>query len=379
MDESEDDTDRDERDFDLPPPELSSEEFLQWRSPRFGNSNPSEMSNPLWNWLVLSKLDAYNANNRFKGPDSFSVGPMWCFHRFGMSRTPLPDGRVVHIAGEHEDHYDPDFHIYNDVIVRHPNGDVQVYGYPKEVFPPTDFHTATLADQSIVVIGSLGHPESRQPGVTPVAVLDLSTFEMRQVPTDGVSPGWISNHSAEYKPEEGHIVIRNGERHCGDDKPARLNVDEWVLDINAWTWSRRTKQEWTQWWLVRKDRRRNHLWDVRQLAWYESVGWQKELDEQGAKLIDQLGALPDLALLGSLYRPWSGIELLPEEEDSFGIHTVKADTFELRIDEHDGFGITILGKGSLAAGQWDTWLQSTLTSLHLLEGQPWEAIQLETS
>jgi len=56
----------------------------------------------------------------------------------------LPDGREVLIAGEHEDYYDPDFFIYNDVVVRAPDGKFAIYGYSKEAFPPTDFHTATL-------------------------------------------------------------------------------------------------------------------------------------------------------------------------------------------------------------------------------------------
>jgi hypothetical protein len=59
--------------------------------------------------------------------------------------------------GEHEDHYDPDFFIHNDVVVRTPDGEVAIYGYPTEVFLPTDFHTATLLPASIVLIGSLGY------------------------------------------------------------------------------------------------------------------------------------------------------------------------------------------------------------------------------
>ena len=45
-------------------------------------------------------------------------GPVWCFSRFGTSLTELPDGRFVQIGGEHEDFYDPDFCIYNDVTVQ---------------------------------------------------------------------------------------------------------------------------------------------------------------------------------------------------------------------------------------------------------------------
>jgi len=68
-----------------------------------------------------------------RGPSSFSVGPAWCFERFGKSETTLPEGRVVHIAGEHEDHYDPDFYIYNDVIVIGRDGSIAITGYPREI------------------------------------------------------------------------------------------------------------------------------------------------------------------------------------------------------------------------------------------------------
>ena len=51
-----------------------------------------------------------------KYPD-WPFGPVWCFNRFGGTVTKLPDGCFVHIGGEHEDFYDPDFCIYNDVIV----------------------------------------------------------------------------------------------------------------------------------------------------------------------------------------------------------------------------------------------------------------------
>jgi hypothetical protein len=50
--------------------------------------------------------------------------PVFCFRRFGRTETKLPNGRIVYIGGEHEDIYDPDLNIYNDVVVfvnRHGN------------------------------------------------------------------------------------------------------------------------------------------------------------------------------------------------------------------------------------------------------------------
>ena len=85
----------------------------------------------------------------------------------GQPSVTLPDGREVYIAGEHEDHYDPDFYIYNDVVVM--DGDqCDILGYATDIFLPTDFHTATLVRDEIILIGNLGYPEDRDPTTTQV-------------------------------------------------------------------------------------------------------------------------------------------------------------------------------------------------------------------
>lgn len=140
---------------------ITRELFLEWRSPRLGNANPSVLTNPVWEWLIRTRMNAYQATETFGGPSALEAGPGWCFERFGQTTTMLADGREVMIAGEHEDSYDPDFFIYNDVVVREPDGKITIYGYSKEVFPPTDFHTATLVQGAIVLIGSLGYMEER--------------------------------------------------------------------------------------------------------------------------------------------------------------------------------------------------------------------------
>ena len=76
---------------------------------------------------------------RFDPAAGYPAAPGWCADRFGQSLTLLPDGRAVQVGGEHEDHYDPDFCIYNDVFVHGPDGDLAIYGYPADVFPPSDF------------------------------------------------------------------------------------------------------------------------------------------------------------------------------------------------------------------------------------------------
>ena len=59
--------------------------------------------------------------------------------RFGQSLTLLPDGPALQFGGEHEDYYDPDFCIYNDVFVHEGDGSITIYGYPESAFPPRVF------------------------------------------------------------------------------------------------------------------------------------------------------------------------------------------------------------------------------------------------
>ena len=176
--------------------ETSSGEFQQWRSRRFGTQNPETMNNAFWEGMIRSGIDAYQAGAMFGVESKFdgTYSPIWCARRFGQSITFLTDGRIVQVAGEHEDSYDPDFCIYNDVFVHTSDGTVTIYGYLESVFPPTDFHTATLIDDHIYLIGSLGYPGTRKYGQTQVYILDTKTFRIEAVQTTGNTPGWIYKH-----------------------------------------------------------------------------------------------------------------------------------------------------------------------------------------
>ena len=131
--------DVDSLDFGVTPPL-----FLEWRSPRFGGSNPTKVESQVWEWLFWSKLSGYGSTEIMNGPSPCKEGPTLCFDRFGQSCTWLPDGRRLYIGGEHEDHYDPYFFIYNDVVVEHLSGDLKFYCYPRESFLTTDFHSSIL-------------------------------------------------------------------------------------------------------------------------------------------------------------------------------------------------------------------------------------------
>jgi len=218
---------------------VSPDEFRRAWSRRFGAANPERMRKPFWEAMVRAGVSAYTGGRRFAPDRDPGAGPVWCADRFGQSLTLLQDDRAVQVGGEHEDHYDPDFCIYNDVFVHGTGGDLAIYGYPWEVFPPTDFHTATLFGDAIYLIGSLGYAGTRQYGETPVYRLDLQTFRMDRLAVGGDAPGWIYGHRAEasgaatIRVWAGKTVTCAAGTECHDPNP-----DTFVLDLSRFRWSR---------------------------------------------------------------------------------------------------------------------------------------------
>jgi len=140
------------------------------------------------------------------------AGPNWTFERYGAT-----DGVArwtdYCIAGEHEDSYDPDSYLYNDVVVFRSGGEIEICGYPTEVFPPTDFHSATLVGDRVIVIGCLGYDRDRRPGFTPVYSVNSESYGIAELKTSGGSPGWIFEHTAE-RSAHGTIRVRGGLASC---------------------------------------------------------------------------------------------------------------------------------------------------------------------
>ncbi|MBL9131802.1 MAG: hypothetical protein JNG86_11415 [Verrucomicrobiaceae bacterium] len=242
---------------------ITTEIYNEWRAPRFGQQNPELMTNPLWDWLVRTGVNAYQAAQKFGGPSSYKAGPAWCFDRMGQSVTALPDGRCVFIAGEHEDYYDPDFYIYNDVVIWSPDGHIEILGYPKDVFPPTDFHTATLLDDTIVIIGNLGYPEQRRLGITQVVVLDVKTWSIKLVDTKGAAPQWLHRHHASWNGKSGVIEIIKGQIDpMTEGSRLRENLDRWELDPKGWQWRKSWECRWPRREIHRHDGKRLDLWSM---------------------------------------------------------------------------------------------------------------------
>lgn len=216
--------------------DVSEQDFHNYRNRRFGKRNPEPMNNPYWNTMVRARAGAYAATKQFDD-SSFGREPAWCYQRFGQSFTRMPDGRYVEIAGEHEDHYDPDFCIYNDVVVHHGDGTFDLFGYPQDVFPPTDFHSATFCAPYIYIIGNLGYPQDRRQGKTPVYRLLCDTWAIEPVHSTGDVPGWIHGHKAKLISDH-EIEIRGGLVEPGGNTELIENRDIFIFNTETTIWTK---------------------------------------------------------------------------------------------------------------------------------------------
>lgn len=222
---------------------VSAEDFLAGYKRVFGKDNPERMHVPFWEAMIRAGAIAYIGRAHFAETNRPTHDPVWCASRFGQSLTFLPDGRAIQIGGEHEDFYDADFCIYNDVFVHGPDGSLAVYGYPEDVFPPTDFHTATLIGEFIYIIGSAGYQEKRCPGKTLAYRLHVPSLRMEPLHTQGQAPGSIYKHRAkainakEIRVEAGTIMLFEGESEAHKD-----NQESFVLDVESLVWRKEPAQ-----------------------------------------------------------------------------------------------------------------------------------------
>lgn len=245
----------------------------EWRFAFRGTENPQDMTNDAWKRCIETVRKARRENenpaeNReyralYDNDDSRGGSPRWFFDRFGRSETVLPDGRTVYIAGEHEDSYDPDFYIYNDVVVTDAAGDVlHIFGYPESVFPPTDFHTATLAGNEVFLIGNVGYQGKRQLGHTQVLQLEIDTWRISPVEASGESPGWIYQHKAELSADGREIRITGGFVDGGGFKQHFENIDDWAFELPTGCWKRLTRRRWTRFELTWSEWGSKHFSDI---------------------------------------------------------------------------------------------------------------------
>ncbi len=158
------------------------------KNPRYGTANPERSDNPFWfemarrRWppsrarlhfgdfappqpeFVLSDDDpaagAPESGRQSRRPDGAPVSAdiersklvrtiddvIWTAVREGALKMALPDGRRLLIGGEVPDYGDEcaDPWVYNDVIVTHPDGAIEILIYPRTIFPHLDLSRRAL-------------------------------------------------------------------------------------------------------------------------------------------------------------------------------------------------------------------------------------------
>jgi len=202
---------------------------------RFGTKNPERVEHPVWLEAVRNNWSAWRLRGHCGDAQGDGDAPFWSWRRYGRTSTHLPDGRIVHIGGGHEASYDPDFCIYNDVVVERPSGQFDFYLYPRDLFPPTDFHSATMLGDWIYLVGSLGYLGARGNAIQ-VMRLDLNDVHIERVETLGEVPGWLSHHCAE-RLDDARILIVGGE--FVSDNTTERNKELFELNVTTRLWRRR--------------------------------------------------------------------------------------------------------------------------------------------
>ena len=382
------------------------DDFKKFRNPVRGTRQAEDLTNPFWIWCIQTNDSAYGNNLEFEGPSSFDVGPCWSFDRFGQTETHLPDARIICIGGEHEDSYDPDFYIYNDVVILTPEGKTTILCYPESDFPPTDFHTATLVDDEIILIGSLGYPDQRHPTQTQVLRLNTNDWSItRQLTVN--NPGWISHHTAEYDTEKNAIRIIDPQQWT-EENDLFDTFAIWELNLETWQWHCVEKKNWSQYRFERKDGEPNKLFDIRTHTDFSAMGIDSldfteisdGLDDESLKILqesqqemaaenEELMRNTNLDLLPGLYRPSiSHVEIPPieydfsnEEDDELfdeehNHHLIEINGITIRFIEN-AYDVTMRIEGELPLETVNTLLRDITNNLTALEGAPYDSKKIE--
>ncbi len=355
-----------------PPPPEARALYDAWRSPRFGTANPERMTNPVWQWLVETRAWPGAAHELLAGAEVPRDPPSWTFDRMGQSRTELPDGTAILIGGEHEDWYDPDFQIYNDVTLLRPGAAPEIYGYPEAVFPPTDFHSATLAGGKVWIVGTVGPKEMRDPARTPVFTLDVETLEIAPVQTTGTPPAWLHRHDAALAEGGGSIRLTGGTVIHAATGAFIDNLDTWSLDLATGAWSRDHRPPVTRWLVRRTDRGPNNLWRYRVLDHSEPGS---DMAREMTAELEATGPKPGLARYRERFRLPVPHEDITTLDDAYNLRRIRVEEATVRITEEMA-EIQVTVEGPVAPATLDAIRRHVLETCAALDGADYETVDL---
>jgi hypothetical protein len=370
-----------------PPSEVTVTVFDQWRDARRGVTAAEDLSNPYWSWLIRSETSSWAANGHFDGSSSYGGNPMWSNERYGQSSTLLDDGRTLLIAGEHEDHYDPDFFIYNDVIEIDCDGEIRILGFPTEAFPPTDFHTATMVGGKLVLIGNLGYPEQRIVGKSQILVMDPETWEIRQQASSGDGPGWIHGHQAVLD-EGGSIRVSGGKVWISGEVGLVENFDDWRLDTKCWIWERLTRREVIVLEFFRGDGEPNRLFEmgmwvfnqdyylpsIDEIAKHSGLGIDVEISEGVSESMRGVAPLDRMAFERRFRPDVLEHRVVPQPDDVFK-EEIEVDGVLVRYEE-EIYVVRLTVDGSLMPAKVEALREDLKGKLEKISGQVYEVRQV---
>lgn len=374
-------------------------DYQRWKFTQRGAGNPEIQTNAFWHWAILSKEDAYSLHESFSEPrrrlkevfhwlgrlgrgvnrdDSNHNKSRWCFDRLGQATVETPDGGRLLIAGEHEDHYDPDFFIYNDVVRIAADGQLTILGYSEDAFPPTDFHSATLIGDKVYLIGSLGYPHLRQRGETQVLALSTTDWSVSRVKTSGQNPGWIFGHSAVLCADSKSIRVAGGKVDNGYHTD---NFDEFELCLKTASWTKTKVSNYQRWVLEREDDNLNSLWEIRNAKSNTELGFdtQSHLDELYSELSEDVRSeIAPGKFTAEQYRRVDQLYNSPFD-DSCPVEC-EYNAFELNVKgimvrfTEETYEVVVVVKGELPAADLTTLLETVQHRLSELEGAAYRVL-----
>lgn len=325
--------------------------------------------------MIKNRASAYEIDDALKVFNPEKDGPAWCFSRYAQSVSELENGSKIYIGGAYEDYYTAQFHVYNDVVVEGVDGRIQIYGYPTDVFPPTDYHSATVVGRNLYIVGNGWRgPEHASVGV-PVYTLNLENFSIRSIPSNGDVPIGLRGHDADLS-ECGESVLFRGGSISHPNWSSVDNIDTWELSLKSGTWSRLTKKPWPRRVMFRKEWAPNRLRDIGLIAWATDTGRWSKWDLEKKAIFESEGHLPDLDLFKVRYSPPVPHIRLEEDKDEFRVYRISINgTTIVYREENDGVYITI--EGELPANMTEVIFSDARRKLSTLENVPYTELPLD--
>ena len=261
------------------------------------------------------------------------------------------------------------------MVVRHPNGQIEIYGYPEDVFPPTDFHSATLRGDHILIVGCLGHPKQRAQA-TPIYRLDLSDFSISECKTSGDGPLRLHEHKAELSADGTTLICHAGRDVHPTEGWIVENLTTWHLDLQSFAWSAAGTKPCTRWMLMREEEGDNDLWGIGLVAQYQRAGRTSKTAESYRKKFAARGLVVDTTLHAARFRLPVPHKVLPnKDDDSPRTKRIEIGGTVVRIYEgSDRIDVAI--EGHLPSSTRDALVQFGLDTYAALEGVPYKVVHL---